>query len=82
MVVDGLVPTWHQHIRNYHDKVAGRHAPLNGLWPNDGFKLHSSPKVMAVFLFLIFENFLIGGMFSILETIKTDRSTLILQNKN
>ena len=44
--------------------------------------LHSSPKVMAVFLFLIFENFLIGGMFSILETIKTDRSTLILQNKN
>ena len=45
-------------------------------------KLHSSPKVMAVFLFLIFENFLIGGMFSILETIKTDRSTLILQNKN
>ena len=44
--------------------------------------IHSSPKVMAVFLFLIFENFLIGGMFSILETIKTDRSTLILQNKN
>ena len=43
--------------------------------------LHSSPKVMAVFLFLIFENFLIGGMFSILETIKHDRSTLILQNK-
>ena len=37
---------------------------------------------MAVFLFLIFENFLIGGMFSILETIKTDKSTLILQNKN
>ena len=34
------------------------------------------------FFFLIFENFLIGGMFSILETIKTDRSTLILQNKN
>ena len=34
------------------------------------------------FLFLIFENFLIGGMFSILETIKTDRSTSILQNKN
>ena len=46
------------------------------------FIIHSSPKVMAVFLFLIFENFLIGGMFSILETIKTDRSTLILQNKN
>ena len=45
-------------------------------------ELHSSPKVMAVFLFLIFENFLIGGMFSILETIKTDKSTLILQNKN
>ena len=44
--------------------------------------LHSSPKVMAVFLFLIFENFLIGGMFSILETIKTDRSTSILQNKH
>ena len=44
--------------------------------------IHSSPKVMAVFLFLIFENFLIGGMFSILETIQTDRSTLILQNKN
>ena len=44
--------------------------------------IHSSPKVMAVFLFLIFENFLIGGMFSILETIKTDKSTLILQNKN
>ena len=44
-------------------------------------KIHSSPKVMAVFLFLIFENFLIGGMFSILETIKHDRSTLILQNK-
>ena len=44
--------------------------------------IHSSPKVMAVFLFLIFENFIIGGMFSILETIKTDRSTLILQNKN
>ena len=37
---------------------------------------------MAVFLFLIFENCLIGGMFSILETIKTDRRTLILQNKN
>ena len=47
-----------------------------------GSVLHSSPKVMAVFLFLIFENFLIGGMFSILETIKTDKSTLILQNKN
>ena len=45
------------------------------------FYIHSSPKVMAVFLFLIFENFLIGGMFSILETIKTGRSTLILQNK-
>ena len=44
--------------------------------------LHSSPKVMAVFMFLIFENFLIGGMFSILETIKIDRNTLILQNKN
>ena len=44
--------------------------------------IHSSPKVMAVFLFLIFENFLIGGMFSILETIKSDRSTLILQNKS
>ena len=55
------------------------------IWTNDGIlsiELHSSPKVMAVFLFLIFENFLIGGMFSILETIKTDRSTLILQNKN
>ena len=44
--------------------------------------IHSSPKVMAVFLFLIIENFLIGGMFSILETIKSDRSTLILQNKS
>ena len=49
---------------------------------NESKVLHSSPKVMAVFLFLIFENFLIGGMFSMLETIKTDRSTLILQNKN
>ena len=29
---------------------------------------------MAVFLFLIFENFLIRGMFSILETIKTDNT--------
>ena len=44
--------------------------------------IHSSPKVMAVFLFLIFENFLIGEMFSTLETIKTDKSKLILQNKN
>ena len=44
--------------------------------------LHSSPKVMAVFFFLIFGNFLTGGMFSILETIQTDRSTLVLQNKN
>ena len=52
-----------------------------GVYQNSGI-LHSSPKVMAVFLFLSFENFLIGGMFSILETIKTDTSTLILQNKN
>ena len=49
---------------------------------NDIDYIHSSPKVMAVFLFLMFENFLIGGMFSILETIKTDRSTSILQNKH
>ena len=52
----------------------------NAIWHH--IYIHSSPKVMAVFLFLIFENFQIGGMFSILETIKTDRSTLILQNKN
>ena len=74
----------------YHCSADSRFAPsqwetallCNGVSHWLGASLHSSPKVMAVFLFLIFENFLIGGMFSILETIKTDRSTLILQNKN
>ena len=37
-------------------------------FPAFSMHVHSSPKVMAVFLFLIFENFPIGGMFSILET--------------
>ena len=47
----------------------------------DPWFIHSSPKVMAVFWFLIFENFSIGGMFSILETISLGRSTTFSQNK-
>ena len=48
---------------------------------NDSTVVHSSPKVMAVYLFLIFENFPIGGMFSILDTIWLSRSTTFSQNK-
>ena len=44
--------------------------------------LHSLPKVIAVLLFFIFENFPTGGMFSILETIVFGRSRTFSQNKN
>ena len=88
--------TWADHCNRSTKSIDLRQCLIRGGWnsldkvahypqvqqTNKNEILHSSPKVMAVFLFLIFEKILIGGMFSILETIKTDRSILILQNKN
>ena len=78
--IDGLVQERRNFIANALELRLSWNNPLIQCMLT--YVIHSSPKVMAVFLFLIFENFLIGGMFSILETIKSDRSTLILQNNN